>query len=221
MINLKKSVDRGEPSTRAEKFCSCHCRRGPCAERKTSIDRVILGLSLCVWAFLITPAWAEENVLTPARDVPSGISIEENSPLHDARQAYDAGQWRQARRKAKEFLGDNGNSAEGWTLLAKTYLATGSYKKAFNRFNKALKFDPHYAPAYVGRGHYFEKKGRLDEAANDYRAAILSDPVSVEAKQALDRLAGKTPSEVTSPTVTFGNFDDPGSPTETTSPTDQ
>ncbi len=114
--------------------------------------------------------------------------------LSEARQALDAGQWRKARRSLKKYLNDNQKSAEGWTLLARTYLATGANKKALRRFDKALKFDPHYAPAFVGRGDLFEKRGRLDEAANDFRAATLSDPGNPDARAALTRLTSAVPS---------------------------
>ncbi len=106
----------------------------------------------------------------------------------------DTGQWRKARRTLTHFIDGNKKSAEGWTLLARTYLATGANGKALRRFDKALKFDPHYAPAFVGRGDLFEKKGRLDEAANDFRAAVLSDPTNLEARQALARLIPPAPS---------------------------
>lgn len=119
--------------------------------------------------------------------------------LLEARQAMDAGQWRKARRTLKKYIDNNTKSAEGWTLLARTYLATGANGKALRRFDKALKFDPHYAPAFVGRGELFEKKGRLDEAANDFRAAMLSDPNLPEARQALTRVTPAAPSSDSNP----------------------
>ncbi|MBL0058393.1 MAG: tetratricopeptide repeat protein [Elusimicrobia bacterium] len=114
--------------------------------------------------------------------------------LTEARGDLEAGQVRQARRKLNSFLDKQPTSAEGWTLLGRTYLATGDNSKALSRFQKALKFDPHYAPAFTGRGEVFEKRGHLDEAANEFRAAVLSDPNEPEARQALARLNQNAPS---------------------------
>ena len=111
----------------------------------------------------------------------------------EARQAMDAGEWRKARRMLKKHVDDNSKSAEGWTLLARTYSALGANGKARRRFDKALKFEPHYAPAFVGRGELFEKQARLDEAANDFRAAMLSDPNNLEAAQAFARVTKPVP----------------------------
>lgn len=127
--------------------------------------------------------------------------------LLEARQAIDTGQWRKARRTLKKYLNGTPKSPEGWTLLGRTYMATGSNGKARRRFDKALTFEPHYAPAFVGRGELFERKGRWDEAANDFRAAMLSDPTNPEAQQGLTRVTS------VDPTMVSGDSDDRGVPT--------
>lgn len=141
--------------------------------------------------FPLPRAWGEETVPSPETDVQP---VTAGDPLLlEARQAMDAGEWRKARRTLKKYIDDNSKSAEGWTLLARTYLALGANGKARRRFDKALKFEPHYAPAFVGRGELFEKRGRLDEAANDFRAAVLSDPNNLEAARAFARVTTPVP----------------------------
>jgi len=140
--------------------------------------------------FLFPLQWAWSEDLTSPAD-PNAPRVEESAekiPILEARRALDAGKWRDARKILENYIHKNGKSAEAWTLLGRSYMAAGAYKKAKRRYAKALKFDPHFAPAYVGRGEFFEKKGRLDDAANDYQAAVLSDPNSLEARQALARL---------------------------------
>jgi Tfp pilus assembly protein PilF len=143
---------------------------------------------LCALLFPLQRTWSEDPDPVPEIGTPQEPVSLSDPLLQEARQALDSGHWRDARKKVNKFLNSNSTSAEGWTLLARTYQAAGGYKKAKKRYGKALKFDPHYAPAYVGRGEIFEKMGKLDEAANDFRAATLSDPNSLEARQALARL---------------------------------
>ena len=125
-------------------------------------------------------------------DVPAAAVAPTDPPLSEARTAMDAGDWKKARKVLKKYVGTHDKSSEGWTLLARTYLAAGSTGKALSRFDKALKYDPHYAPAFLGRGEVYEKRGRWDEALNDFQAAALADPTLSEAQQAVARLGAKS-----------------------------
>jgi tetratricopeptide (TPR) repeat protein len=119
---------------------------------------------------------------------------DDDSPLGNAREMLKNGRVKKARRATNQFLKTNKESAEGWTLLGQTYLATGANRKAKKKFKKALKYDPHYAPAYMGWGEIFESESRWDEAANEYRAARIADPNNPAAEIALERLAARTAS---------------------------
>lgn len=133
----------------------------------------------------------EEPAKPSVPDLPAATVAPTDSRLSEARTAMDAGEWKKAKKLLKKYVGDNGKSPEGWTLLARTYLATGSTGKALRRFDKALKYDPHYAPAFLGRGEVYEKRGRMDEALNDFQAASLADPTFSEAQKAVARLEPK------------------------------
>jgi predicted Zn-dependent protease len=104
----------------------------------------------------------------------------------------DAGRLREARRALRAYLEEKPRSAQGWTLMGQTYAAANDWGEAFSHYKKAVKLDPHYAPAYYGKGQFFEKKGRPDEAVNEYRAAALCDPQWTPAQDALTRLAANT-----------------------------
>jgi Tfp pilus assembly protein PilF len=156
--------------------------------KKTMTTRFLLGALFLFSLFPFQRAWSENSPSPADPEAPQVEESAENVLFLEARRALDTGEWREARKKMKSYIRKNGKSAEAWTLLGRSYVAAGAYKKAKRRYDKALKFDPHFAPAYVGRGEFFEKKGRLDEAANDYQAAVLSDPNSLEARQALARL---------------------------------
>lgn len=93
-----------------------------------------------------------------------------------------------ARLKAKEWTRTEPRSSDAWTWVGRAYLAEGRNRRAVGAFNRALKWSPHNARAFWGRGQAFEKRGRLDEAANEYRAAVLADPHLDDAQSALTRL---------------------------------
>jgi tetratricopeptide (TPR) repeat protein len=84
-----------------------------------------------------------------------------------------AGNVSAAERSAWKILDRNKQDAAGWVLLARGAYARGHYKKTLNLCKKALKYEPHYSPAYFWRGRAFEARGEADEASNEYHAATL------------------------------------------------
>jgi tetratricopeptide (TPR) repeat protein len=50
------------------------------------------------------------------------------------------------------------------------------YNKAITEFTEAIRLDPTFAPAYLGRGNAHSNQGNLDEAIRDYCEAIRLDP---------------------------------------------
>ncbi len=117
----------------------------------------------------------------PSTSVPLGRADAVESDLN-------AGHAVAARLKAVEWARLEPRSADAWTWVGRAYLAEGRNRRAVRAFNRALKWSPHNARAFWGRGQAFEKRGRLDEAANEYRAAALADPHLADAQSALARL---------------------------------
>jgi tetratricopeptide (TPR) repeat protein len=92
------------------------------------------------------------------------------------------------RREAASLEKDRKTSPRPWLLMGRAYLAEKRPGKALSALNKALKRDPYNAEAYYWRGRVFEEKGKPDEAANEYQAALKVDASYTEAKTAWERL---------------------------------
>jgi tetratricopeptide (TPR) repeat protein len=132
------------------------------------------------------PAETPVPVSTAAVQAPATDPV-----LVEAASTLDQGRWREARGTITRFLKrdkSHRKSAEAWTLLGRTYIDQGRPKKSLGRFEKALKQDPHYAPAYLWKGRAFEAMGKMDEAANEYQTALHADANLAAAKEALDRV---------------------------------
>src|SRR5271166_890352 len=56
-----------------------------------------------------------------------------------------------------------------------TSLRKLDYNKAIIEFTEAIRLDPTFAPAYLGRGNAHSNQGNLDEAIRDYCEAIRLD----------------------------------------------
>jgi tetratricopeptide (TPR) repeat protein len=116
------------------------------------------------------------------------LSVHAERPLENAIQDLEAGHWKEARKKIKTVLSENKKRPEAWVILGRTYFATGRYRKTLSRCKKALKYNPHFAPAYYWRGQAYERRGKLDEAANEYQAALQSDPTHGPSQEAWTHL---------------------------------
>ncbi|WP_426688664.1 type IV pilus biogenesis/stability protein PilW [Rhodanobacter ginsengiterrae] len=62
------------------------------------------------------------------------------------------------------------------TELAQRYLATGDLETALDKVNKALQFDPRYAPAHTVAAVIYERINKLPEAEEHYRKAESLEP---------------------------------------------
>lgn len=84
-------------------------------------------------------------------------------------------------------LDKNPENAEGWYILATTYMNLGEFEKGVSSFKRVLEILPEDAPQYVGvmgqyaQGLYFVKGGKMDE----------------EVRQQIQRTLDREPLEVT------------------------
>lgn len=67
----------------------------------------------------------------------------------------------------------------------------GKYEEALKLLNKAVTVQNRFDEGYYWRGRCLEKLNRPDEAADEYRTALMYSPGFMEAKQALGRLEKK------------------------------
>jgi tetratricopeptide (TPR) repeat protein len=61
-------------------------------------------------------------------------------------------------------------------------LADQKYEQAIAAYSDAIRRDPKYSFAYLGRGDVYLAKGDLDRAGLDYNSAVRLDPTNEEAK---------------------------------------
>src|SRR5262249_37097358 len=67
-------------------------------------------------------------------------------------------------------------------LKAVLYFSDKKYDRAIDAYSAAIRRDPHYVYAYIGRGDVYSAKGDLDRALADYDYAARLDPRNQEAK---------------------------------------
>jgi tetratricopeptide (TPR) repeat protein len=98
-----------------------------------------------------------------------------------------------AMQKAGRLLSiPGGNEAEAedtddpavdmFCLKALGYLGDEQYDKAVAAYTEAIRRDPKYSFAYLGRGNSYMAKGDLDRALLDYDQAVRLDPTNEAAK---------------------------------------
>jgi tetratricopeptide (TPR) repeat protein len=62
------------------------------------------------------------------------------------------------------------------------YFSDKKYDRAIDAYSAAIRRDPKYVYAYIGRGDVYSAKGDLDRALADYDQAARLDPRNQEAK---------------------------------------
>jgi len=144
-------------------------------------------------AISTAPVTAPDSLQAAASTAPA-VSARTQERLDAARVAFEAGRADEARRMAERLTRDEKKFAPAWTLLGQIFASEKRYKAALRRFNRALKFDPHDAEAFFGKGQAYEALGKVDEAANEYQAAFHADENMSKAREAWDRLKASTSS---------------------------
>jgi len=73
--------------------------------------------------------------------------------------------------------------------VADFYIKDGNYAGAYLRYKDAVIFDPDNADAHFGLAEMARKKGKTDEAIEQYQASLKLDPKGEHAKEARKALA--------------------------------
>jgi tetratricopeptide (TPR) repeat protein len=80
----------------------------------------------------------------------------------------------QKRERANEYFEEGKILQEKW-----------NYKKASQKYERAVKIDPSYAEAYSNLGYTYRKQEQFDKAVRAYKKAIELDPKLAEAYEYL------------------------------------
>ena len=68
------------------------------------------------------------------------------------------------------------------------YYQDGNYDLALKAFSEAVKLDPSFVKAYIGRGSIYAKLGKLKEAVMDIDKALELDPYDNDLKILKEKL---------------------------------
>jgi len=80
----------------------------------------------------------------------------------------------QKRERANEYFEEGKKLQEKW-----------NYKKASQKYERAVDIDPSYAEAYSNLGYTYRKQEQFDKAVRAYKKAIKLDPNLAEAHEYL------------------------------------
>lgn len=99
-----------------------------------------------------------------------------------SRAYYKRGEYKKALSDIQMSManGDSG-SARQLTLRGDIYRKTFEYPKAFADYERAIKKDPKFSPAYDSRGYLYALKEQYDEALKDCTKSISLDKKNVSA----------------------------------------
>jgi tetratricopeptide (TPR) repeat protein len=79
-------------------------------------------------------------------------------------------------------LGPDDPVVDALCLKAMAAMGNEQYDKAIAAYTEAIRRDPKYSYAYLGRGDVYLLKGDLDRALLDFDQAVRLDPHNEEAK---------------------------------------
>lgn len=130
------------------------------------------------------------------KDYTAAIAAKPEAKVYEKRaKAYAAkGEHEQAIKDYYEVLDRDQDSAESWTGLGISSLETKEYAVAASAFQKALRLDPKYAPAYYWRAMLSKAQGEKDNAVADFKKFLeMSNDAKLKeaAQAALKELGAK------------------------------
>jgi tetratricopeptide (TPR) repeat protein len=100
-----------------------------------------------------------------------------------ALRAYDHQDWSNAAEYFKQVLQGEPNSPDILFLLGEVYRFQKSYKEAIASYDAAIKLDPSFGPAYLGKGRalLLSDPKKTAEAGANFQKAVENDPNLSEA----------------------------------------
>lgn len=100
----------------------------------------------------------------------------DDARLSQIGETYQQGDYTTAVSQLTEYVEDNPDNEQAWTLLGESYAKLMQPAKAQAAYESALKANPRYLFALTGLGNVYSQQGKLEEAMKTYEQAIEVDP---------------------------------------------
>jgi len=82
----------------------------------------------------------------------------------------------------KNILAEDPNNLAGLIALAHAYAGSNQWDKAITLYEHALRIDQHNADLHTDLGIAFRSAGQEDRALNEFRTAVVNDPLHQNAR---------------------------------------
>jgi len=87
------------------------------------------------------------------------------------------------------------NFAEGYNQRAIAYFMLEEWSKAIRDCKRTISLNPNHFGAFAGMGHVYVRLGKIDEALEAYKQALVINPNLISIAEAVLRLRGQRQSE--------------------------
>ena len=87
------------------------------------------------------------------------------------------------------------NFAEGYNQRAIAYFLLEEWSKAIRDCKRTISLNPNHFGAFAGMGHVYVRLGKVDEALDAYKQALVINPNLISIAEAVLRLRGQRQSE--------------------------
>ena len=87
------------------------------------------------------------------------------------------------------------NFAEGYNQRAIAYFMLEEWSKAIRDCKRTISLNPNHFGAFAGMGHVYVRLGKIDEALNAYKQALVINPNLISIAEAVLRLRDRTQSD--------------------------
>ena len=85
--------------------------------------------------------------------------------------------------------------AEGYNQRAIAYFMLEEWSKAVRDCKQTISLNPNHFGAFAGMGHVYVRLGKIDEAIDAYKQALIINPNLISIAEAIRRLRNRTQAE--------------------------